>query len=245
MSTPSNKSPATPTPSKAPSPAPKADKPLASSTSKSSASAKPSTGLAATPTKGPTLTSAQLEARRSARAKARYWKKLEMTWTIVPIILVFTVAALSTPLLYSLTTGPSAYGATPNVYIDVWGHQWFWQFNYTDPIYANNSTEAKALTNGTGVTESLGTLYVPVNGIVQVNVSSVDVIHDFNVPGLGVRIDAIPGRINHYWFTIPAGTIPGQRFYIQCTEFCGQGHYAMTGWIQTVKCNTLIGSCPA
>lgn len=185
------------------------------------------------PSKSPPSSTASAEAKKAARAKARYWKRLELTWTVVPIILLIVVAGLSTPLLYKLDTGPSAFGATPNVYIDVTGHQWYWVFNYTDP-------DGHLLTNGTNVTQTQNVLYIPANAIVEVNVTSADVIHDFNIPALGVRIDAIPGIINHYWFTIPSGTKPGTHFLIQCTEFCGQGHYAMVGDVVVTPANPLL-----
>ncbi len=164
--------------------------------------------------------------RPNARAEAnrRKWKQIEWAWTIIPIFLLTSVAGLSVGLLYNLDTGPTAYGANANWHINVTGSQWVWSYNYTDP-YA-----AKVL-NAYGNATSTSVLYVPQNAVVDMNVTSSDVVHSFNIPQLGVRIDAIPGRINHYWFTIPAGTAPWTRFLIQCTEFCGQGHYAMISYV--------------
>ena len=177
--------------------------------------------------------SAEPPPRRSRVEEARHWRRIEWTWTLIPIILVMIVAGLSTTLLFNLDTGPTAFGADPNLNVDVTGHQWYWEFQYTDPY-------GSQLSNGTGQDFSNGTLWVPQNAIVWINVSSADVVHSFNIPQLGVRIDAIPGRINHYWFTIPSGTAVGTRFLAQCTEFCGAGHYDMRAWIIVTPASSLL-----
>lgn len=169
----------------------------------------------------------------SPRERARRNKRIEWIWTIIPVILVMIVAGISTPLLFNLDTGPAAFGSDPNMNVDVTGYQWFWEFHYTDPF-------GKALTNGTGEVFSNGTLWVPQNAIVWINVTSGDVVHSFNIPQLGVRIDAIPGRINHYWFAIPAGTAVGTQFLGQCTEFCGPGHYDMRAEIIVTPASSLL-----
>jgi len=65
---------------------------------------------------------------------------------------------------------------------------------------------------------------------VQINVTSSDVIHSFNIPALGLRIDAIPGRINEFQFTVP-NAAAGTEFLIQCTEFCGTYHGTMRSFL--------------
>lgn len=180
------------------------------------------------PRKTPTeVPAAALPSNRSgARAVAhhRRWKRIEWLWTIIPILLLTAVAVPSIGLLYDLDTGPAAFDQTSNYHVDVIGAQWYWTFKYTDPYAQPGDALPANATNSQY-------LYVPQNAVVWLNVSSADVDHDFNVPALGVRIDAIPGKINHYWFDIPAGTAPWTMFRIQCTEFCGQGHYAMWTWL--------------
>jgi heme/copper-type cytochrome/quinol oxidase subunit 2 len=158
-----------------------------------------------------------------ARAEHRKWKRIEWMWTLIPVGLLLAVAVPSTILLYALDTGPSAFGETSNWDVNVTGQQWFWSFSYTSPY----ESPGQAIPSNVTAAQMTSALYVPANAVVWLNVTSRDVIHDFNVGAVGVRIDAIPGRINHYWFTIPAGTKPWTEFLIQCTEFCGAGHYSM------------------
>ena len=158
----------------------------------------------------------------------RRWKNLEWSWTIIPAIMLIAVAVLSTNILYSLDSGPPA-GYQANVHITVVGHQWYWVFFYNDPYGAclANPSVHDCMGNSSLSNQTQGVLYVPSNGVVEMNVTSADVVHSLNIPALGVRIDAIPGRINHYWFSIPAGATNGTSYLIQCTEFCGAGHAYM------------------
>ncbi len=75
-----------------------------------------------------------------------------------------------------------------------------------------------------------GALWAPPGAVVQINVTAADVIHSFNIPQLGVRIDAIPGRTNHFAFGVP-NTSPGTEYLIQCTEFCGTFHGTMRSFL--------------
>jgi cytochrome c oxidase subunit 2 len=159
----------------------------------------------------------------------RKWRRLEWLWTLIPVGLLVIVAILSTGVLFSLDSGPP----DPNMHVDVIGHQWYWQFIYTDPFGAQ-------LTNGSGSNQTQGVLYVPLNAVVELNVTSADVVHSFNIPALGVRIDAIPGRINHYWFSIPSGAHVGTTYLIQCTEFCGAGHAYMTATLIVTPPSNLL-----
>ncbi|MDE1820004.1 MAG: hypothetical protein KGJ23_04240 [Euryarchaeota archaeon] len=200
-----------------PSPAPKVAK-------SPGATGGPKTALSEEAPKGPLPTE-----RPNARmlANHRKWKQIEWAWTLIPVGLLLAVALLSVGLLYNLDTGPTAFNSSANWHINVTGSQWVWSYSYTDP-YASKVLSAYGNATSTSV------LYVPQNAVVWLNVSSTDVIHDFNVPQLGVRIDAIPGRVNHYWFTIPQGAAAWTRYLVQCTEFCGQGHYAMLSYVVVV-----------
>ncbi|EQD53767.1 protein containing Cytochrome c oxidase subunit II, partial [mine drainage metagenome] len=79
-------------------------------------------------------------------------------------------------------------------------------------------------------TVSGGALWAPAGSVVQINVTGADVIHSFNIPGIGVRIDAIPGRTNMIQFSVP--NVPaGSEYLIQCTEFCGTFHGTMRSFL--------------
>lgn len=151
--------------------------------------------------------------------------KYEIAWTLAVVGLIAGVSVYSTILLYNINALP----ANPGEYVEVTGHQWFWEF-----YYPANNTYWNTSYNGATLTATGGALWAHPGEVVQVNVTSVDVIHSFNIPGLGVRIDAIPGRMNHLAFTVPATTAVGTEYLIQCTEFCGEFHGTMRAFLVVV-----------
>jgi cytochrome c oxidase subunit 2 len=147
--------------------------------------------------------------------------KLEIIWTLAVVGLLAGVAIYSTVLVYQVDAQPSH----PNEYVDVYGEQWEWKF-----YYPANNTWANSSYDPTSNTVSGGGLWAAPGWTVELNVTSVDVVHSFNIPGLGVRIDAIPGRINQFSFTVP-NVAPGTQYLIQCTEFCGTFHGTMRSFL--------------
>ncbi|MCI4334332.1 MAG: hypothetical protein L3K04_01665 [Thermoplasmata archaeon] len=147
--------------------------------------------------------------------------KYEVLWTLAVVGLIAGVAAYSTILLYQVDALPSH----PGEYVEVKGHQWFWQFCYP----ANHTCYNVSYDPNTGGTSG-GALWASPGESVQVNVTSVDVIHSFNIPGIGVRIDAIPGRVNSFAFNAPVASA-GTEYLIQCTEFCGSFHGTMRAYL--------------
>jgi cytochrome c oxidase subunit 2 len=147
--------------------------------------------------------------------------RLEVAWTLATVALISGVAVYSTVLLYHLDALP----AHPDEYVTVIGHQWYWEF-----LYPKNGTDVKVTYDpNTGATSG-GALWAAPGSVVQVNVTSQDVIHSFNIPGLGIRIDSIPGRVNTFAFTVPS--VPaGTLYLIQCTEFCGTYHGVMRAYL--------------
>jgi cytochrome c oxidase subunit II len=142
--------------------------------------------------------------------------KLEVAWTLAVVALLAGVAAYSTVLLYHIDSLPS----DPTEYVNVVGHQWQWEFCY------ENNTCFTSVYNAANDTVSGGALWAPPGAEVQINVTGADVVHSFNIPALGVRIDAIPGRWNYFAFQVP-NSAPGTSYLIQCTEFCGTDHGTM------------------
>jgi cytochrome c oxidase subunit II len=147
--------------------------------------------------------------------------KLEVAWTLAIVGLLAGVAAYSTVLLYHIDQLPS----NPTEYVDVTGKQWEWEFCYP----ANNSCFNSSYDAETN-TVSGGALWAPPGSVIQINVTSVDVVHSFNIPALGVRIDAIPGRMNYFGFSVP-NAAAGTEYLIQCTEFCGTFHGTMRSFL--------------
>ena len=147
--------------------------------------------------------------------------KLEVAWTLVTVGLIAGVAAYSTILLYHLDDLPS----NPTEYVNVIGHQWFWEF-----CYPANGTCYNVTYNAQANSQSGGALWAAPGSVIQINVTSTDVIHSFNIPSLGVRLDAIPGRMNALAFQVP-NAAPGTQYLIQCTEFCGTFHGIMRAFL--------------
>ena len=147
--------------------------------------------------------------------------RLELAWTLLTVGLITGVAVYSTVLLYHIDSLP----AHPNEYVVVYGHQWFWQYYYPANHTWYNSTYDPTTNSISG-----GALWAAPGSTVQINVTGVDVVHSFNIPALGVRIDAIPGRVNTFAFNVP-NVAAGTQYLIQCTEFCGTFHGTMRSFL--------------
>ena len=149
--------------------------------------------------------------------------RLEVAWTLATVALIAGVAVYSTVLLYHI----DAISPNPGEYVNVIGHQWYWEFCYSNRTCYNSSYDA--VTN----TVSGGAMWSLPGERVQINVTSDDVVHSFNIPALGIRLDAIPGRMNVLQFTVPLVPV-GTEYLIQCTEFCGTFHGTMRSFLVVV-----------
>ena len=155
---------------------------------------------------------------------------LEVLWTIVPVIILACIAIPSFRLLFIELDVPK-----PDLTIKATGEQWFWTYVYPD----NNNLKIdsvmvpeKDLKPGQPRLLTVDNeMVVPVNKVVHVIVTGADVIHSFNVPSFGIRIDAVPGRINDTWFK---ATTKGM-FYGQCSELCGKDHSFMPIAVRVVS----------
>jgi cytochrome c oxidase subunit II len=155
---------------------------------------------------------------------------LEVLWTIVPVIILACIAVPSFRLLFIELDVPK-----PDLTIKATGEQWFWTYVYPD----NNNLKIdsvmvpdKDLKPGQPRLLTVDNeMVVPVNKVVHVIVTGADVIHSFNVPSFGIRIDAVPGRINDTWFK---ATTEGM-FYGQCSELCGKDHSFMPIAVRVVS----------
>lgn len=134
---------------------------------------------------------------------------LEFAWTAIPALVVILVALHSFPTLHFMEFG----GTNPALNVQVIGHQFFWEYKY--PQY--------------NIDVPNGTLVVPADEVVDLDLTSVDVIHGFYVPGLGIQEDALPGRITNLWFKADTGYYKGQ-----CTQLCGANHSQMLIEVQVV-----------
>ena len=148
-------------------------------------------------------------ARAVEGAQVHGHTRLELIWTAFPVVILAIIAGF---VFYELPNVDSAPAAADPIHVTVEGHQYYWQFDYTDsPDHAR----------------SIGTLHVPAGRVVDLKVVSPDVIHSWWVPALGGKIQAIPGRINHTWFQADPGSYEGQ-----CAELCGVFHASMGATVQ-------------
>src|ERR1700728_549300 len=147
---------------------------------------------------------------------------LEIIWTIVPVVILLLIAVPSFRLLFLQLDLPK-----PDLTIKATGKQWEWSYAYPDNgnfEFDSVVVADKDLKPGQPRLLTVDNeMVVPVNKVVHVLVTGADVIHSFNVVSFGIRIDAIPGRINETWFK---ATTEGL-FHGQCSELCGKDHAFM------------------
>ncbi|MCK1425438.1 cytochrome c oxidase subunit II [Bradyrhizobium sp. 180] len=162
---------------------------------------------------------------------------IEVAWTLVPVLILVGISVPSFRLLFLELDVPKA-----DLTIKATGKQWYWSYAYPD----NGKFEFDSLMAQDKQPRLLGVdneMVVPVNKVVRVQVTGADVIHAFALPAFGVKIDAIPGRLNETWFkAAKTGT-----FYGQCSELCGKDHAFMpiairvvddqefASWVETAK----------
>jgi cytochrome c oxidase subunit 2 len=155
---------------------------------------------------------------------------LELIWTISPALILIAIAFPSLRLLYLIDEV-----INPALTLKIIGHQWYWSTEYSD-FTENNSFDSFMITTDELQTGQLRLLevdnriLVPIDTTIRVIVTSADVIHSFGIPSLGVKIDAVPGRLNETSFLINR---PGV-FYGQCSELCGVLHGFMPVVIEAV-----------
>nr|AAT76638.1 cytochrome oxidase subunit 2 [Pelodiscus sinensis] len=149
-------------------------------------------------------------------------QEVEIIWTILPAIVLITIALPSLRVLYLMDEINNPY-----LTIKAMGHQWYWTYEYTD--YENLEFDSymiptQDLPKGYfRLLEVDHRMVVPMESPIRMLISAEDVLHSWAMPSLGVKTDAIPGRLNQTTFTM---TRPGI-FYGQCSEICGANHSFM------------------
>jgi len=165
---------------------------------------------------------------------------IEAVWTIIPIIILVQIAIPSLLLLYILDESIDT-----SLTIKVIGHQWFWRYEYSDFwYYRGNELEFNAYIipreeldqNFFRLLDVDNRIVVPHSVHVRILVSSFDVLHSWTVPRLGVKVDAVPGRINQLKFI---ALRPGI-FYGQCSEICGANHRFIPITIECINPSTFL-----
>ena len=155
---------------------------------------------------------------------------IEVAWTIIPVAILVAIAVPSFRILFDQLDLPKA-----DLTIKATGKQWFWTYTYPDngalefdSIMLQDSERKPGQPRLLAVNNEI---VVPVNKTVRVQTTAADVIHAFAVPAFGIKIDAIPGRLNETWFK---ATKEGM-YYGQCSELCGKDHAFMPIAVRVVS----------
>jgi cytochrome c oxidase subunit II len=155
---------------------------------------------------------------------------IEVAWTILPVVILVAIAVPSFRLLFLQLDPPKA-----DLTVKATGKQWYWSYNYPDNgnfEFDSILVADKELKPGQPRLLTVDNeMVVPVNKVVHVLVTGADVIHSFAVPSFGIKIDAVPGRLNDTWFK---ATSEG-RFHGQCSELCGKDHAFMPITVRVVN----------
>jgi cytochrome c oxidase subunit 2 len=155
---------------------------------------------------------------------------LEVAWTLVPVIILVSIAVPSFKLLFLQQTIPPA-----DVTVKATGKQWYWSYAYPDSNFEFDSVLAcdqqRIKCEPPRLLAVDNEMVVPVNKVVRVQVIGSEVIHAFAVPSFGIKIDAVPGRLNETWFKATReGMYSGQ-----CSELCGKDHAYMPIAVRVVN----------
>ncbi|MEJ0012207.1 MAG: cytochrome c oxidase subunit II [Bauldia sp.] len=154
---------------------------------------------------------------------------IEVVWTVVPILILVGIAVPSFALLFAEHDPARAIpGYDPakdaTMTIKATGNQWYWSYNYPDngdfsfDSYMLQENQRTDPANQPRLLAVDNEMIVPVGAVVRMLVIGNDVIHSFAVPSFGVKIDAVPGRLNETWFRVDREGV----YYGQCSELCGQ-----------------------
>lgn len=159
--------------------------------------------------------------------------KLEIAWTLIPVVILILIGSFSLPILFKQLEVPK-----PDLTIKVTGNQWYWNYEYPqnemsfDSLMLQRDQLAEY-----GYSDDLYLLatdtavVVPVNAVVRLQITATDVIHSWAMPAFGVKLDAVPGRLQETWFQAEEPGI----YFGQCSELCGKDHSYMPITVKVVS----------
>jgi cytochrome c oxidase subunit 2 len=153
-------------------------------------------------------------ARHADGAQVHGANRLELAWTVGPVVILFFIAAFVFAKLPGIQDVPAASAGSENLVVDVVGTQFTWEYRYPNGVVAVDRMRA------------------PEGRVVELRVTAPDwdVIHSWWIPALGGKIDAIPGTVNHTWFQAERTGV----FLGQCAELCGIYHAKMTASVEVL-----------
>nr|YP_009325880.1 cytochrome c oxidase subunit 2 [Choreocolax polysiphoniae]APC24872.1 cytochrome c oxidase subunit 2 [Choreocolax polysiphoniae] len=165
---------------------------------------------------------------------------IEIIWTTIPAIILLIVAIPSFSLLYAMDEIVS-----PTITIKALGHQWYWSYEYSDYINKNYEPinfdsymipEEDLFLGQLRLLEVDNHLVIPIQTNIRVIVSAADVLHSWAIPSLGIKCDAIPGRLNQTSLFLKREGL----YYGQCSEICGINHGFMPIVVEAVNLSNYI-----
>lgn len=160
---------------------------------------------------------------------------IEVIWTTLPALILIFIALPSLRLLYLLDEVNS-----PSITLKAIGHQWYWRYEYSDFLqlefdsYITPSVDLPS--SGYRLLDVDNRTVLPIETQVRVLITAADVIHSWTIPALGIKADAIPGRLNQVRFIINR---PGL-FFGQCSEICGANHRFIPIVIEAVSVDSFL-----
>ncbi|WP_033067828.1 cytochrome c oxidase subunit II [Thalassospira australica] len=164
--------------------------------------------------------------RNPVPSKTTHHTLLEVVWTVVPVLILLVIAIPSFRLLYFADRVEDA-----DLTLKIIGKQWYWTYEYPDN--GNFTFDSLMIDQETAIAEGKNRLLdvdnpvvLPVDQNIRLIMTSDDVIHNWAMPSLFIKLDAVPGRLNETWTRIP-GEYAGTTFYGQCSELCGVNHAYM------------------
>jgi len=170
------------------------------------------------------------EKRNPTPTRTTHNTLIEILWTTIPVVILVVIAIPSFKLLYYADRVEDA-----DMTIKAIGHQWYWSYEYPDngnfTFDALLVPEEDLKEGQLRLLETDNHVVVPVNTKIRLLITAGDVLHSFALPAIGVKLDAVPGRINETWMEVTReGT-----FYGQCSEICGAGHAFMPIVVEAVS----------
>ena len=157
-------------------------------------------------------------------------QEIETIWTVVPSVFLIFIAIPSLKTLYLMEDTK-----TPNLTIKVTGHQWYWSYEYSS-INSNETDNFMDRSNTLRLLKTREIIYLPVHLFSRMLITSSDVIHSWTIPTMGVKVDALPGRLNQtFLFSKRLGLFTGQ-----CSEICGTNHSFIPILIQVLSTKEFI-----
>jgi len=172
-------------------------------------------------------------------SKTSHNTAIEVVWTVGPVIILLFLAIPSFQLLTAQLTPP----ANPDLTVKATGNQWYWSYEYEvgeSPLSFDSLLMKEEDRASLGKEDKVeyprllavdNEVVVPVGKTVRLLVTAADVIHAFAMPAFGVKIDAVPGRLNETWFKADREGL----YYGQCSELCGKDHAYMPIAVRVVS----------